>query len=107
MTSGLVAECLDALSMLAKLNEVTFAWVPGHRGIPGNEEADTLARQASAMPLLGPEPALGILKCSVREALITGLRCSIIQPRKICQVSYMANYFEADYVRKELTTYLS
>jgi len=54
---------------LASLNEVTLAWVPGHRDISGNEEADKLARQASAMPLLGPEPALGIPKCSVREAI--------------------------------------
>jgi hypothetical protein len=35
----------------------------------GNEEADKLARQASAKPLLSPEPALGIPKCSAREAI--------------------------------------
>jgi ribonuclease HI len=69
VTSGLVAECLDALSALPRVNEVTLAWVPGHWGISGNEEADKLARQASAMMLLGPEPALGIPKCSVREAI--------------------------------------
>ena len=28
-----------------------------------------LARPASATPLLGPQPALGIRKCSVREAI--------------------------------------
>jgi len=33
VTSGMVAECLDALSALASLNKVTLAWVPGHRGI--------------------------------------------------------------------------
>ena len=68
VTSGLVAECLDALFALASMNEVTLIWVPGHRGILGNE-ADKLARQASAMPLLGPEPALGIPECSAREAI--------------------------------------
>jgi len=69
VTSGMVAECLDALSALASLNKVTLVWVPGYQGISGNEEADKLARQTSAMLLLGPEPALGIPKCSVREAI--------------------------------------
>jgi ribonuclease HI len=69
VTSGLAAECIDVLSALASLNEVTLFWVPGHCGIPGNEKADKLARQASAMSLLGPEPALGIPRCSAREAI--------------------------------------
>jgi hypothetical protein len=69
--SELVVECLKALSTLAGMNEVTLVWVPGHCGILGNEEADTLARQASAMPLTGPEPALGIPKRSAREAIRT------------------------------------
>jgi len=35
VTSGLVAECLDALLALASLNEVTLIWVPRHHGILG------------------------------------------------------------------------
>jgi hypothetical protein len=54
ITSRLVAECVDALSELAGLNEVTLVWVPSHCGIFGKKEADKLARQASAKPLLGP-----------------------------------------------------
>jgi hypothetical protein len=69
VTSALVAECLDALSMLASLNEATLVWVLVHCGILGNEEADKLARQASATLLLGPEPALGIPRCSARELI--------------------------------------
>jgi hypothetical protein len=45
--------------------------VSRHRGILGNEEADKLARQASAMTVTGPEPALGIPKCSALEAIRT------------------------------------
>jgi len=69
VTSGRIAECLDALTALASQNEITLAWVPGNRGIPGNEEFDKLVRQASATPLLGPEPAHGIPKCSAREEI--------------------------------------
>jgi ribonuclease HI len=43
--------------------------VPGHCGIPDNEKADKLATQGLATPLLGPEPALGIPRCSAREAI--------------------------------------
>jgi ribonuclease HI len=71
VASALVAECLNALSGLAGLNEVTFVWVPGHCDICGNEEADKLARQASTTSLTGPELALGILKCLAREAIRT------------------------------------
>jgi hypothetical protein len=71
VTSELVVECLKALSEMAGVNEVTLVWVPGHCGIRGNEEAHRLAKQASAMPLTGPEPALRIPKCLARETIRT------------------------------------
>jgi len=70
-------------------------------------EADKLAIQESAMPLLGPEPALGTPKCSVREAIKNWTEVQHHrEPGKICQASDMANYLWADHVRKELMTYL-
>jgi hypothetical protein len=69
MTLRLVAECLDALSVLANWNEVTLLWVPGHSVIPGNEKVKELARRAAAISLLGPELALAIPRCSAREAI--------------------------------------
>jgi hypothetical protein len=57
---------VNALSVMAVQNGLTLAWVPGHCVIRRNEEADTLARQASGPPLHGAEPALGITRCSVR-----------------------------------------
>ena len=69
INSRLVRDCRDALQDLADLNEVTLIWVPGHRGIAGNERADKLARKGSGIPLLGPEPAVGITGCQVKAEI--------------------------------------
>jgi hypothetical protein len=92
VTSGLVAECLDALSVLASLNEVTLAWVPGHCGILGNEEADKLARQASAMLLLVQSRLLEYPSVRLEKQLRTGLNVNIIVPGRIFQVINMASF---------------
>ena len=58
ISSKLVYEIRKKLDELCALGVVHIAWVPGHFNIDGNEEADELARMASASRSMGPEPVL-------------------------------------------------
>jgi ribonuclease HI len=58
--SQLVYECVQRLSTVGEHNELHIVWVPGHRGIAGNEVADRLAKQGAARRMCGPEPAVGL-----------------------------------------------
>ena len=69
VTSKLVWECLIELKTLGDRNSVRLIWVPGHTGIPGNEKADELARKGSTAPYIGPEPALGVPKSTIRSEI--------------------------------------
>ena len=61
VTSALVAETVAALHELAIHDSIRLVWVPGHHGVPGNEVADVLAKQASAQCYIGPERSLVLL----------------------------------------------
>jgi ribonuclease HI len=71
VTSLTVRDCKAALSNLARRNQVTLTWIPGHMGHKGNERADELARLGSANQFVGPEPVLGIPWSAVRQELET------------------------------------
>lgn len=56
--SKLVNECKHNLNILGTHNTVKLIWIPGHSGLDGNEEADSLARKGSATTPCGPGPFL-------------------------------------------------
>jgi hypothetical protein len=52
---------------------VGLFFVPGHSGIRGNEIADKLARGGSVHHFVGPQPALGVSKQSIKKKI----QCSL------------------------------
>jgi len=69
VNSALVAETVCALKELSEHNSVRLVWTSVLCGIPGNETADGLSRQASTIKYTGPEPVLGITSSSVHNEL--------------------------------------
>jgi hypothetical protein len=69
MTSPLILQCQRVLNDIFSWHVVGLYWVPGHAGISGNEIADELAREDSALTFVGPEPALGVPKQGIQQKL--------------------------------------
>jgi ribonuclease HI len=67
VTSKLVNVCLNTLKKLASLTRLIIMWVPGHRGIAGNELADELARKGAESKFIGPEPFCGFGRSNLKE----------------------------------------
>jgi ribonuclease HI len=72
---------------LVKANSVTLIWVPGHANVQGNENADELAREGSAMDFVGPEPALPLSLSWVKTTIATAAHKKHIQYWKNLQHS--------------------
>ncbi len=56
--SLLVADCVEKLTVLSRVNQVTIMWVRGHSGIQLNKTADRLSRERVKSRPIGPEPFL-------------------------------------------------
>jgi ribonuclease HI len=69
ISSKLVRDCVIALEEVGASNKLTIAWVPGHEGHEGNEEADKLAKEGAGRTMVGPEPYCGIPSCQVRSSI--------------------------------------
>ncbi len=66
-----VADCIEKLTVLLELNQLTIVWVPGRSGIQQNETAGRLAREGARIRPVGPEPflplSLGRFKSKIRN----------------------------------------
>jgi hypothetical protein len=61
-------------SDMSTQHAVWLYWVPGHAGVHGNEIAEELARDGTALKFVGLEPALGV---SRQEGIDVGSLTSI------------------------------
>jgi ribonuclease HI len=58
INSSLIWDYHQSLVKLAENNRIQLIWLPRHTGSNGNDIA--VATRGSSLPLIGPQPALGI-----------------------------------------------
>jgi len=83
---------LNALSVLAGMNEVNLIWALEHCSFRGNEEVDKLARQHQPYRYLVQSRLLECLSVQQEKQLRTGLSINFTAPGELCQVLDMASF---------------
>lgn len=58
-----------ALNELEESSNVNLAWVPGHKGIKGNERADSLAMEGESKPFIGFIPVCATMKRKIARII--------------------------------------
>ncbi|KAL5247005.1 hypothetical protein ACHWQZ_G019016 [Mnemiopsis leidyi] len=69
ITSVMVLDTTNQLNKLATRNTVEIRWIPGHKGVQGNETADEMARKGSAAQPIEPEPFLPIPQSLIQKQI--------------------------------------
>ena len=64
-----VLSCIETLNTLGLDNKITIGWVPGHKGVRGNEIVDKLAKHGATTPFEGPEPGMGLGQSFLKSLL--------------------------------------
>jgi ribonuclease HI len=102
--SALVKITIEVLNYLGIFNRVILAWVPGHSGIIGNENADVLAKRGAESEFYGPEPAIGVSPGTLRSKIqswMDSLSCHRWNNTDACRIAkiYFGNSFAKDLQR--------
>ena len=63
-TSITVLNCIRNLNQLGIQNHVSFAWIPRHAEVHGNEVVDYVAKSGSKSKIHGPEPFITVPNAS-------------------------------------------
>jgi ribonuclease HI len=67
--SKTIAECFNALNDACNRNNIRICWIPGHENHEGNEKADELARNGSALEINRALRTIGIPLCSIKQRI--------------------------------------
>ena len=97
VTSGLVADCLDALSVLASMNEVNLIWVLGTAAFVAMKRLISLLDKHQPYRYLVQSRLLECVSVQQEKQLKTGLSINFTAPGEICQVLDMASFLYADH----------